>query len=1218
MVHKRGCVGYGKGITCFITILLLTVLTAEVYAQSSATPPNVYSPLILDTYPGVTVTTASTPLLTSFSDANNVINDVDDFATYSYAVTGTGSLRVTDSNATADPHPGGSYAGFVVDNTILDIEIIGSTTVTTYLDGDVQESVDATDLLTLGLLGDRAKVGFVTEDPFDAIEISYSALGLTGSKVIYYAEVLTPDNDATPNLEDFCNEPLAWVQAPLDESAAGFPVVIENERTGGSGITLGDIAGLDNVVNNDTDDFASMVSVLGLASEVSLSVRTLGDALPGGTYAGFNVSIDELLSVGILDEITITTYLDGDEQESVDGDNLLASVGLLGSSDRYNIGFQTTQDFDEIQITLEDGLLSLDLSVFNVYHAVVQNFCAGAALECQTQTPISTPVYPVFINAVNTGVSGAVSACLLSDCIQDMENLINGNPNEGAVITQLASSGSANISVKFGEGSFASGSEPVFVGFDVENTALLDVDVIEGITITTYMDGSEVESSSDGGNTLVEANTDLITGNERRTVGFAATNEFNEVQLSIENVLGVSLDETTVYQLFLRELCPGPFVPCGETANLEQDTYPVIINSERTGFFGAACVGCSVENADAVISADDNDFATITSTVDLLNYASISVLNPVDTYPANSTAGFTIDTNTSNLVELDLFEALEICTYNNGSEQECRRGSNLLSLTALIPLIGPGGGVFNVGFVTSQPYDEIVLRAGDLASANVLDGTIDVYNAFVDYSTVDSDGDSCPPIDITLDNNPCYRMLSPPVLGLTYGDMLDGLWTQGAIGSDYPDGPPHIFTWPVTEPGDDETGWLELPDLGEEIPTGSGFLVSVFEDDIYGEPGNFPKTISIAPGPQPGPFTQSGAVMNQNPGGWTLLGNPFQFNIDVTQLGTNDLTGAFYVYDVNAGGDTNGIPGGWVSNAAGFGDLVDNAVVVGQGFFVQTDGSDPSVTFSDASRTEDGVFYGKEKERRDFVRLELRGEGVYNSAWIRFSDEGSFDQVYGDALQLYPFQEEYAVLSSEKPEYGLLDIGHYPLPNHEEEVKIPLYADVSVSGSFTISATDLDLPATMNLFLKDVKTGIITEIDDQMEYTFTISQAGKQMSPDQGLECSMGLVQAKAAEAQPRFIITNNIVVENSDMPSEIALSQNYPNPFNPTTVINYHLPSNMEVTLQVFDMTGRRVAILEEGTMPAGTHTVIFDGSNLSSGVYIYTLQAGQQVISKKLTLIK
>lgn len=91
-----------------------------------------------------------------------------------------------------------------------------------------------------------------------------------------------------------------------------------------------------------------------------------------------------------------------------------------------------------------------------------------------------------------------------------------------------------------------------------------------------------------------------------------------------------------------------------------------------------------------------------------------------------------------------------------------------------------------------------------------------------------------------------------------------------------------------------------------------------------------------------------------------------------------------------------------------------------------------------------------------------------------------------------------------------------------------------------------------------------------------------------------------------------------SSLPADFSLSQNFPNPFNPTTVISYQLPTASRVNLKVFDMLGREVATLVNGQMEAGVHQVSFDASRLASGVYIYQLQAGSYVASKKLVLLK
>jgi len=96
-------------------------------------------------------------------------------------------------------------------------------------------------------------------------------------------------------------------------------------------------------------------------------------------------------------------------------------------------------------------------------------------------------------------------------------------------------------------------------------------------------------------------------------------------------------------------------------------------------------------------------------------------------------------------------------------------------------------------------------------------------------------------------------------------------------------------------------------------------------------------------------------------------------------------------------------------------------------------------------------------------------------------------------------------------------------------------------------------------------------------------------------------------------------VATDGRLPSVFALGQNYPNPFNPSTKIAYSLPRTSTVTLEVFDVLGRRVAILVNNELKqAGDYTISFDGSRLATGMYIYKMSAAGQSVSKKMMLVK
>jgi hypothetical protein len=94
--------------------------------------------------------------------------------------------------------------------------------------------------------------------------------------------------------------------------------------------------------------------------------------------------------------------------------------------------------------------------------------------------------------------------------------------------------------------------------------------------------------------------------------------------------------------------------------------------------------------------------------------------------------------------------------------------------------------------------------------------------------------------------------------------------------------------------------------------------------------------------------------------------------------------------------------------------------------------------------------------------------------------------------------------------------------------------------------------------------------------------------------------------------------VEGEDYPSEFFLSQNYPNPFNPLTVISYQLPFGSDVSLKVYNILGKEVAILVEEYKTAGRYEVEFNPAALPSGIYFYRLQAGSFAETKKMILLK
>lgn len=101
-------------------------------------------------------------------------------------------------------------------------------------------------------------------------------------------------------------------------------------------------------------------------------------------------------------------------------------------------------------------------------------------------------------------------------------------------------------------------------------------------------------------------------------------------------------------------------------------------------------------------------------------------------------------------------------------------------------------------------------------------------------------------------------------------------------------------------------------------------------------------------------------------------------------------------------------------------------------------------------------------------------------------------------------------------------------------------------------------------------------------------------------------------------ILTDVLASQPGELPQEVLLFQNYPNPFNPVTRIQYVLMKEERVSLRLYNVFGQEVGSLVDETQSAGLHDVVFDGGNLSSGMYFYRLEAGNRATVKKLLLIK
>ncbi len=120
-----------------------------------------------------------------------------------------------------------------------------------------------------------------------------------------------------------------------------------------------------------------------------------------------------------------------------------------------------------------------------------------------------------------------------------------------------------------------------------------------------------------------------------------------------------------------------------------------------------------------------------------------------------------------------------------------------------------------------------------------------------------------------------------------------------------------------------------------------------------------------------------------------------------------------------------------------------------------------------------------------------------------------------------------------------------------------------------------------------------------------------------------GTVQLTKEEARFDQVSVALAAGSSDNLPTEYALEQNYPNPFNPTTTISFALPKAGKVDVAVYNVLGQEVNSLVTGELPAGNHSVVWDGRNssgntVSSGIYFYRIVAGDYSQSKKMLMLK
>lgn len=190
-------------------------------------------------------------------------------------------------------------------------------------------------------------------------------------------------------------------------------------------------------------------------------------------------------------------------------------------------------------------------------------------------------------------------------------------------------------------------------------------------------------------------------------------------------------------------------------------------------------------------------------------------------------------------------------------------------------------------------------------------------------------------------------------------------------------------------------------------------------------------------------------------------------------------------------------------------------------------------------------------------------------------------------------------------------------PRLNQTLTLPVEFSTTENGPFTFSVTRWEeIPQDWSMVLTDLKT--------EKEYVF---RKGFSMN----FEHTAGSVEDIENLDMDDFKVSDRFVIlvtppnapatsedEVADAPRELELRQNFPNPFNPVTTISFYLPETEEVRLSIFNIVGQPVAVLVEGPLSAGEQQFDWDATDKPSGMYIYQLEVGKNVMTRKMTLVK
>jgi|GEM_PF-2282194 len=317
-------------------------------------------------------------LLCSSGGVSNIVDgNLNNYAEYNQLLgllSSTSLIAVRDTN---NVYPSGTRTGFVVSfpDGLLNASALSAFQLRTYRNGVLAETATTSNgLLGAGVLpgaGNKTRISFVATQPFDKVElIAGNVLGLLTTIRVHNAFV---EPSSCPSNSDVATAPQTACFEVLTADSDNFATINYN-RTGftGAACALCNLDSLSYIVDNSSTNYATLTLTAGVLVQGAVSVRSK-KTFTSGYEAGFAVSADaSLLTVDVLSNISIVTFLNGVRQDSISSNSPLLSASLLpGAQSVGFVGFRSTKPFNEVKLNvtapLSANLLSSGLKVYYAY-----------------------------------------------------------------------------------------------------------------------------------------------------------------------------------------------------------------------------------------------------------------------------------------------------------------------------------------------------------------------------------------------------------------------------------------------------------------------------------------------------------------------------------------------------------------------------------------------------------------------------------------------------------------------------------------------------------------------------------------------------------------------------------------------------------------------------------------------------------------------------------